>query len=168
MHSLSLGSLLLSLSFLIATTSRTFVNSTPLHHLSIRQSSASASNFPVRVAPGLPDNGLKSSGIHLGFLPNWEQENPQQINAALGDSISIIGDYLNVSPDNYDFRQVDYHLDSVVKIATGRVKAVYAPAVIFSSTLDKWTPQMTQNLANKMREVNRRGVTVWLRFLFEM
>ncbi|GAA5906016.1 uncharacterized protein JCM6883_002525 [Sporobolomyces salmoneus] len=165
-NSLSLSVLSIVLSF-FATSSI----STPLiepRQASASPSSSSSSTFPVRDAPGLPDNGLKSSGIHLGFLPNWEQENPQLINQALGDSISVIGDYLNVSPDNYDFRQVDYHLDSVVKIATGRVKAVYAPAVIFSSTLDKWTPQMTDNLANKMREVNRRGVTVWLRFLFEM
>ncbi|GAA5929829.1 uncharacterized protein JCM15063_004635 [Sporobolomyces koalae] len=141
----------------------TFVRSSPLE---TRQQSSS--NFPTRAAPGLPDNGLQSSGIHLGFLPNWEQENPQLINQALGDSISIIGDYLNVSPDNDQFNQVDYHLNSVVKIATGKVKAVYAPAVIFSSTLDQWTPQMTANLAQAMKKVTDRGVTVWLRFLFEM
>ncbi|GAA5951531.1 hypothetical protein JCM3765_005962 [Sporobolomyces pararoseus] len=160
MHRLSLLQLCCSS---IATLS-TLVNSSPL----ILETRATSSQFTVRNAPGLPSNGLQSSGIHLGFLPNWEQENPQAINAALGDSISIIGDYLNVSPNDYSFNQVDYHLESVVKIATGKVKAVYAPAVLFSDSLDKWTDQMTKNLVSKMKEVNRRGVTVWLRFLFEM
>ncbi|GAA6015785.1 hypothetical protein JCM11491_002479 [Sporobolomyces phaffii] len=166
MHRLSLV-----LSSLLCAT--TFGNASPTPPSSLksrellpRQQQSSA--FPTRNAPGLPENGLKSSGIHLGFLPNWQQENPKAINAALGDSISVIGDYLNVSPTDYDFAQVDYHLESVVEIATGRVKAVYAPAVIFSATLDQWTPQMTTNLANKMKQVTDRGVTVWLRFLFEM
>ena len=127
-----------------------------------------SSDFLTRLAPGLPSNGLKSSDIHLGFLPNWEQENPQEINRALGDSISIIGDYLNVSPNDYQFRQVDYHLEEVVKISTGRVKAVYCPAVIFSASLDQWTDQMTENLAKAMKKITDRGVVVWLRFLFEM
>lgn len=165
MHSLR-AALVLLVQLSIAPWTVIGVDSTPTPQSA--SAASSSSSFPVRNAPGLPENGLQSSGIHLGFLPNWDQENPQAINRALGDSISVIGDYLNVSPDSYDFRQVDYHLESVVKIATGRVKAVYAPAVIFSSTLDKWTPEMTNNLANKMREVNRRGVTVWLRFLFEM
>ncbi|GAA5884706.1 hypothetical protein JCM16303_005239 [Sporobolomyces ruberrimus] len=153
---------------LVLATTTTLVASKPLILLPRQELATASPDFPSRAAPGLPDNGLKSSGIHLGFLPNWEQENPQLINQALGDSISIIGDYLNVSPDNYEFNQVDYHLNSVVKIATGKVKAVYCPAVIFSSTLDKWTPQMTENLAKKMKMVTDRGVTVWLRFLFEM
>ncbi|GAA5855866.1 hypothetical protein JCM5353_003651 [Sporobolomyces roseus] len=127
-----------------------------------------SSDFLTRLAPGLPSNGLSSSGIHLGFLPNWEQENPQLINRALGDSISIIGDYLNVSPQDYQFRQVDYHLEEVVKISTGRVKAVYCPAVIFSASLDQWTDEMTSNLADAMKKITDRGVVVWLRFLFEM
>ncbi|GAA5821422.1 hypothetical protein JCM10212_002339 [Sporobolomyces blumeae] len=125
-------------------------------------------SFTARDAPGLPSNGLSSSGIRLGVLPDWNQESPQEINRALGDSISVIGDYLNVSPDDYAFRQVDYHLDSVVRAATGNVKAVYAPAVLFGASLDQWTLEMTTNLAQAMKKVTDKGVPVWLRWCFEM
>ena len=59
-------------------------------------------------------------------------------------------------------------MEEVVKISTGRVKAVYCPAVIFSASLDQWTDQMTENLAKAMKKITDRGVVVWLRFLFEM
>ncbi|GAA5865487.1 hypothetical protein JCM1840_001414 [Sporobolomyces johnsonii] len=124
--------------------------------------------LPSLTAPGLPSNGLSPSGISLGFLPNWSQEGPRAINRALGRSISVIGDYINVSPTDYSFAQVDYHLDEVVRVANGDVKAVYAPAVLFSSRLEDWSPAMSSALAQAMRKVNQRGVTVWLRWCFEM
>ncbi|GAA5904588.1 hypothetical protein JCM5296_005242 [Sporobolomyces johnsonii] len=124
--------------------------------------------LPNLTAPGLPSNGLSSSGISLGFLPNWSQEGPRAINRALGRSISVIGDYINVSPTDYSFAQVEYHLDEVVRVANGDVKAVYAPAVLFSSSLEDWSPAMSSALAQAMRKVNQRGVTVWLRWCFEM
>lgn len=55
----------------------------------------------VRDAPGLPSNGLVSNGVHLGFLPFWSQEGPRAICSALGACPAVIGDYWNVSPNDY-------------------------------------------------------------------
>lgn len=82
--------------------------------------------------------------------------------------MSIVGDYLNVGPNSYSLSQVEYHLPEVVRIARGRVKPVYAPALLYGANLDTWTDEITQAVAQKMKRVNDQGVTVWLRLLFEM
>ncbi|GAA5972913.1 hypothetical protein JCM11641_004000 [Rhodosporidiobolus odoratus] len=128
----------------------------------------SSSDLSVRPAPGLPSNGLESNGIALGFLPNWSVEGPRALNAAMGNGMAAVGDYINVSPSDYGMQQFDYHESEVVRVANGEVRAVYIPAVLFGATLDKWTTQMSDILARKCRALNQKGVTVWLRFCFEM
>ncbi|BGP20136.1 hypothetical protein JCM10213_000779 [Rhodosporidiobolus nylandii] len=135
------------------------------HHASCAPSSSS---LPTRPAPGLPSNGLSSNGIALGFLPDWSVEGPRELNAAMGGGMAAIGDYINVSPDEYEMRQFDYHQGEVLQVVRGSVKAVYAPAVLFSGTVDQWTDDMSRQLASKCRRLNDRGVTVWVRWLFEM
>ena len=63
---------------------------------------------------------------------------------------------------------MEYHLPEVVRIAKGRVKPVYAPALLYGANLNTWTDEVTQAVAQKMKRVNDQGVTVWLRLLFEM
>ncbi|GAA5892692.1 hypothetical protein JCM6882_000557 [Rhodosporidiobolus microsporus] len=128
----------------------------------------STSSLPVRPAPGLPSNGLVSNGIHLGYLPNWSVEGPRDINAAMGAGMASIGDYINVSPSDWQMRQFDYHASEVVRVANGDVKAVYIPAVLFGARLEEWTSEMSRRLAGKCRDLNERGVTVWVRWCFEM
>ncbi|GAA5993257.1 hypothetical protein JCM10908_004536 [Rhodotorula pacifica] len=124
----------------------------------------------VRDAPGLPSNGLLSNGIHLGFLPFWSDEGPIELCTALGACAAIWGDYWNVgtSPGSYSFAQADYHIDEIARVVGGDVKGVYAPAVLFSGRMDQWTQAMTTSLVSTVRSINRRGITVWLRFCYEM
>lgn len=82
--------------------------------------------------------------------------------------MSVIGDYLNVSPRDYSLSQVDYHLPSVLRLSRGTTKPVYAPALLYGDSLDTWTPDITRAIANKMTQINNQGITVWLRLLFEM
>lgn len=118
---------------------------------------------------GLPSNGLQSNGIAIGVLPNFNRNNAlTEVNTAFGKGISVIGDYVNVSPRDYSFAQVGYHLPEVVRVDRGDVQAVYSPAILFSESLDLWTDEMTQAVATMARDVNRRGVVVWIRLLFEM
>ncbi|GAA6037518.1 hypothetical protein JCM8097_008233 [Rhodosporidiobolus ruineniae] len=127
-----------------------------------------SSSLSALPAPGLPENGLTSNGIHLGFLPNWSVEGPRAINAAMGAGMAAIGDYINVSPSDTGMRQFEYHEDEVVRVANGDVKAVYIPAVLFGATLDRWTDEMSEHLAQRCKHLNQRGVTVWVRWCFEM
>lgn len=124
----------------------------------------------VRDAPGLPSNGLVSNGVHLGFLPFWSDEGPLEICAELGSCAAIWGDYWNVgtSPGTYTFAQAGYHIDEIQRVVGGDVKGVYAPAVLFSGRMDQWTDAMTTSLVSTVRSINRRGITVWLRFCYEM
>lgn len=118
---------------------------------------------------GLPSNGLQSNGIAIGLLPNWNRNNAlTEVNTAFGKGISVIGDYVNVFPRDYSFAQVGYHLPEVVRVDRGDVRAVYSPAILFSDNLDLWTDEMTQAVATMARDVNRRGIIVWVRLLFEM
>ncbi|SGY17997.1 BQ5605_C015g07948 [Microbotryum silenes-dioicae] len=123
---------------------------------------------PIRALPGLPSNGIRQGPIAIGVLPDWSHEGPTDINRALGAGVSIIGDYINFSPSNYDMRQVEYHLPEVRRIVRGNVKAVYAPAFLYGASLNTWTPAMTQQIAATVKEVNQQGIVVYLRLLFEM
>lgn len=158
---------------------------------------ATAVSFPLpqAILPGLPSNGIRVNDIAIGALPDWSHESPRDINAALGEplrprrrivrasradlawpssgaSISIIGDYLNVSPGNgFSLNQVSYHLPEILRIARAAGEGnrpVYAPALLYGSSLDTWTTQATQNVAQTMAEINRQGITVYLRLNFEM
>ncbi|TNY23142.1 glycoside hydrolase superfamily [Rhodotorula diobovata] len=113
---------------------------------------------------------MSSNGISLGFLTQWGVDEPSDVRRLLGASPVAWGDYLNVNAGSEDeqFRQVDYHLDEVVESATGNVKAVYIPAVLFNGRMNQWTPELSSALAQKMRSLNRRGVIVYLRFCYEM
>lgn len=64
--------------------------------------------------------------------------------------------------------QVEYHLPELLQVASGNVKAVYAPAILFSASLDQWSVDITNAIAAKCKELNRQGIVVWLRLLFEM
>ncbi|BGP43571.1 hypothetical protein JCM10449v2_007612 [Rhodotorula kratochvilovae] len=113
---------------------------------------------------------MSSNGISLGFLTQWGVDEPSDVIRALGASPVAWGDYLNVgaSDSNPQFEQVDYHLSEVTRATRGDVKAVYIPAVLFGGRMNQWTQEMSDALANKMRDLNRRGITVWLRFCYEM
>ena len=63
---------------------------------------------------------------------------------------------------------MEYHLPEILQVAKGSVQPVYAPAIIYGAALDTWTSDMTDGLAKAVTQVNRQGVTVWLRLLFEM
>ncbi|GJN94409.1 hypothetical protein Rhopal_007489-T1 [Rhodotorula paludigena] len=129
----------------------------------------SSPDFPVRDAPRLPGNAMQSNGISLGFLTQWgSQYEPTDVIRALGKSPAVWGDYWNVWPDEYDFRQADWHLGEMRRVADGDVKAVYAPAVLFHGRMNQWTQEMTDALAEKVRDVNEQGVPIWLRFCYEM
>ncbi|KAM0790474.1 hypothetical protein ACM66B_003350 [Microbotryomycetes sp. NB124-2] len=123
---------------------------------------------PSTPLPGLPANGIRINDVAIGVLPDWSREGPTEINAALGAGVSIIGDYLNVWPDKFGLEQVDYHLPEVRRISRGRVQPVYAPALIYHASLDTWTNDITEAVANKMKQINDAGIVVWLRLLFEM
>ncbi|KAL8281018.1 hypothetical protein RQP46_006697 [Phenoliferia psychrophenolica] len=120
---------------------------------------------------GLPANGLRKLSISVGVLPDWTHEGPIAVNRAFGGATSIVGDYINVSPRQSSdawFSQMEYHLPEILQVASGAVRPVYAPAIIYSDHLDTWTPAMTSGLAKAVAQVNKQGITVWLRLLFEM
>ena len=128
----------------------------------------SSSSLPVHPLPGLDTSALSSNGIYLGFLTQWGVDEPSDVIRALGASPAAWGDYLNVGVDDYSFAQVDYHIGEVRAAANGDVRAIYAPAVLFNGRMNEWTPAMSTALAQKMRDVNRQGITVYLRFCYEM
>lgn len=119
---------------------------------------------------GLPLSGLHKLTIAIGFLPDWAIENALAINQALGGPVSIIGDYINVSPADASFAQIGYHLPDILALGSGgeNSKPVYAPAILYSEGLDTWTEEMTMALAKAVAGVNQKGIVVWLRLLFEM
>ncbi|GAA5904290.1 hypothetical protein JCM8208_006827 [Rhodotorula glutinis] len=129
---------------------------------------SSSSSLEVRPLPGLDTSAMNSNGIYLGFLTQWGVDEPSDVIRALGASPAAFADYLNVNVGDTSFRQVDYHLDEVRAVASGDVKALYLPAVLFNGRMNQWTPAMSTALALKMRDLNRQGITVYLRFCYEM
>ncbi|KPV73393.1 glycoside hydrolase family 26 protein [Rhodotorula graminis WP1] len=128
----------------------------------------SSSSLPVRPLPALDPSAMNSNGIYVGFLPQWGVDEPSDIIRALGRSPAAVGDYLVFGPDDTSFRQVDYHLSEVLDAAKGDVKQLYIPAILFNGRMNEWTPELSTALAQKMRGLNRQGVTVYLRFCYEM
>ncbi|GAA5845255.1 hypothetical protein JCM9279_004818 [Rhodotorula babjevae] len=128
----------------------------------------SSSSLPVHPLPALDTSAMSSNGIYLGFLTQWGVDEPSDVIRALGASPAAWGDYLNVGVNDYSFAQVDYHIGEIRAVANGDVRAIYAPAVLFNGRMNEWTPAMSTALAQKMRDVNRQGITVYLRFCYEM
>ena len=79
--------------------------------------------------------------------------------------MSIIGDYIDISEDDMSLSQARWHSDAIVRL---REYSVYAPAIRPRMTLDKWTDEMSQAVAQMALGFNRQGVKVWLRFAWEM
>lgn len=71
----------------------------------------------------------------------------------------------NLSSNTSTFSQIGYHASEIGKLAG---ISVYAPAIIPSFPLSQWTPSLSQSLASECKSLNQRGITVWLRFAFEM
>lgn len=64
--------------------------------------------------------------------------------------------------------QASYHVDAIQRVVSGDVKGVYAPAVLFGGSMDQWDSGLTQRLVDTLSTLNKRGITVWLRFCYEM
>jgi hypothetical protein len=79
--------------------------------------------------------------------------------------MAIIGDYIDISEDDMSLSQAQYHSAAIMRL---QGLAVYAPAIRPRFTLDKWTPAMSQAVANMARNFNRQGMPVWIRFAWEM
>jgi hypothetical protein len=93
------------------------------------------------------------------------RENPIDINRELGKAMAIIGDYIDIYEDNLSLSQAQYHSSAVLRL---QGFSVYAPAIRPRFTLDKWTDEMSEAVANMAAGFNRRGMPVWLRFAWEM
>ncbi|KAH8918999.1 glycoside hydrolase family 26 protein [Atractiella rhizophila] len=116
---------------------------------------------------GLTSDKISKSGIYVGALPDWTNESPRDINQRLGAPIAIVGDYVSISPSDTSLGQMDWHSYGLSELPEG---TVYAPAIIPSRSLegDGWTGAMRDALVEKCRNFNRRNITVWLRFAYEM
>ncbi|SCV68212.1 BQ2448_333 [Microbotryum intermedium] len=126
---------------------------------------------PSDVNRALASEGPNDSPPRAPVLEcSWEHTSLIHSTIAIhaGAGLSIIGDYINFSPSNYDMRQVEYHLPELRRIVRGNVKAVYAPALLYGASLNTWTEAMTQQIANTVKNVNQQGIVVYLRLLFEM
>lgn len=75
------------------------------------------------------------------------------------------GDYVDVYQNDYSLSQMKYHSDAIVSL---RDYSLYAPAIRPRFTLDQWTDAMSTAVANAALSFNRQGVTVWIRFAWEM
>lgn len=72
---------------------------------------------------------------------------------------------MGVNLEDANFGQLEWHFGDVVRL---KDTAIYAPAVLPSFSLRNWTQAMSDDLADHLAEYNKEGVTVWLRFAYEM
>lgn len=141
----------------------------------------------TRAVFGLPKDGMQVNSIYIGFLPDWSKESPIDINRALGKTASIVGDYIYIGSPNArnPFSQMTYHSPDVIKLRGELCFAnlpfyhprahlctpdfsVYAPAILPWFSLDQWTSDLSNELASVCARLNQQGLTVWLRFAYEM
>lgn len=116
----------------------------------------SASSSGLSLAPRCADVPI----IHAAV-----REDPIDINRELGKAMAIIGDYIDIYENDISLSQAQYHSAAVLRL---QGLAVYAPAIRPRFTLDKWTDDMSEAVANMARNFNRQGMPVWLRFAWEM
>ncbi|KAI5474992.1 peroxisomal membrane protein 4 [Pseudohyphozyma bogoriensis] len=136
-------------------------------------SAASTATATAAVTP-VTGYGLKTgttfapdSGFAFGFHIDWVAgDQPQTLNERLGKNASIIGGYIHLNTTNQTYWEMDDQLNGgILELAS---TSVYSPAVIPQFSLDQWTTNMTTTLAAKMKSLNDQGITVWLRFAYEM
>jgi len=119
----------------------------------------------TRAVFGLQQTWMQKNSIYIGFLPDWSRESPIDINRELGKAMAIVGDYVDVYEDDISLSQIRWHSSDIVRL---RDLSVYAPAIRPRFTLDKWTNEMSQAVADTCASLNRQGVKVWIRFAWEM
>lgn len=123
---------------------------------------------------GLLDNSQTKylNGIALGWLPNFEVPGAvNTINNALDRPMSVIGDYVQIYALEDEVPtplvQVDYHLANVSS-GNANVQPVYMVSLMPQAGLEAVTPEVINAVVTKMNALNTLGVTVWLRYAFEM
>ncbi|KAK9900216.1 glycoside hydrolase family 26 protein [Cystobasidium minutum MCA 4210] len=121
----------------------------------------------------LDDSQVKyHNGIAMGWLPDFTVSGAvNSINNALDRPMSIIGDYVQIYALEDEVPtpliQIDYHLGNV---STGNTNTqpVYMISLMPQAGLEAVTPAVIDTVVNKISALNTLGVTVWLRYAFEM
>lgn len=137
-------------------------------------SAAAAPSGTARTDNGLnlPSYGIKTNGIHVGFLPDdgsggGTSETMAQINSALGLKASTYGYYAQAqSGTPFDGQQLLWRMDDI-KAAGG----VFQPAVMPTGGWQGLTyadNSQAVNIAKVMQKFVDNGLEVWLRFAHEV
>ncbi|KAL8292847.1 hypothetical protein RQP46_000541 [Phenoliferia psychrophenolica] len=129
---------------------------------------ANGTSSAQRVGAGLKTNGtaVTSTGINVGFHIDWNGgDRPGVLNSRLGRPAALIGGYIHLNLTDQDYHELAAQLPYILPLAA---TSVYSPAVLPQFTLENWTSAMTQTLATQMASLNAQGITVWLRFAYEM
>ncbi|PLW10743.1 hypothetical protein PCANC_12334 [Puccinia coronata f. sp. avenae] len=118
---------------------------------------------------GLNSSNLQLNGIAFGAIPAFKEPSnpntPAQINAKLPRPISIMGDYVSLDRNAEGLGKIDWHLDTILSLPGN---PVYQIALMPNHGLLSVSPFVINRVATKMAEINRKGITVWLRFAHEM
>lgn len=118
---------------------------------------------------GLDPNLLNINQIAVGFIPAFHEPKypnmPQQINDKLYKPMSIVGDYISLSWWDPNLKAIDWHVP-IIQALEG--PPVWCIALRPVDGLDSVTWEVAHKVALKMKEVNDKGITIWLRFAYEM
>lgn len=118
---------------------------------------------------GLDPNLLHINQISVGFVPAFREKKnpntPEQINSKLYKPMAIMGDYISLSSWDPELKAIDWHTGTVQNLDGNPVWCI---ALMPSEGLDMVTYDVAHKIAHKMKEVNEKGITVWLRFAHEM
>jgi len=123
---------------------------------------------------GLSQKNLKHGNVYIGFLPGFGEpkgpNNMTQINAKLPKPLSMMGIYIQLSTSDPNFAQMDAKVDELLQqkaLFGGDIPALniaIGPVAGFASV----TTAVAKRLGAKMAAINQRGITVHLRYAWEM
>lgn len=119
---------------------------------------------------GLSDNNLQKNGISVGFLPAWGEpmgaSTATSLNALLPRPMSIIGAYAQILSSDPNMTQMDPYIQDLLRQPGD--KPVFHIALMPSEGLANVTQEVADRIADKMASINAQGITVWLRYAYEM
>ncbi|KZT61717.1 glycoside hydrolase family 26 protein [Calocera cornea HHB12733] len=127
-------------------------------------SSGSSGGVGLGASYGINDDTLVINQIALGFLPDFTQTSISDMNAALPAPMPVVGDYIDVGPDDLSMGNLQWHKSDLLAQS---VKPVYM-ATIMPNSLGSWDSNQADAVAEAMADLNANGVPTWVRFAYEM
>ncbi|KNZ58606.1 hypothetical protein VP01_1899g3 [Puccinia sorghi] len=125
---------------------------------------------------GLNSSNMRLDGIFFGAIPAFKEPSypntPFQINAKLPRPISIMGDYVELEKNAEGLRKIDWV--SFTHAFEDTPESTRKARLPNRSNAEPWSTERfsfcgeINRVASKMAEINRKNVTVWLRFGHEV